>query len=101
MRQRLAPLLFDEHDHAAAEAERMSTVAPSGRSPAARHKAAARPAEDDLPLHSFRSLLRDLATLVLNKATVPTNPNYTFNLLTKPTPLQARAFELLAVSPAL
>jgi hypothetical protein len=38
---------------------------------------------------------------VLNKATVPTNPNYTFNLLTKPTPLQARAFELLAVSPAL
>jgi hypothetical protein len=101
MRQRLAPLLFDEHDHAAAEAERMSIVAPAERSPAARRKAAARRTEDDLPLHSFRSLLRDLATLVLNKATVPTNPNYTFNLLTKPTPLQARAFELLAVSPAL
>ncbi|MGE5768996.1 MAG: IS1634 family transposase [Betaproteobacteria bacterium] len=101
MRQRLAPLLFDEHDHAAAEAERMSIVAPSERSPAARHKAAARRTEDDLPLHSFRSLLRDLATLVLNKATVPTNPNYTFNLPTKTTPLQARAFELLAVSPAL
>jgi hypothetical protein len=101
MRQRLAPLLFDEHDHAAAEAERMSIVAPAERSPAARRKAATRRTEDDLPLHSFRSLLRDLATLVLNKATVPTNPNYTFNLLTKPTPLQARAFELLAVSPAL
>ena len=100
MRRRLAPLLFDEHDHAAAEAERMSIVAPAERSPAARHKAAARRTEDDLPLHSFRSLLRDLATLVLNKATVPTNPNYTFNLLTKTTPLQARAFELLAVSPA-
>ena len=57
--------------------------------------------EDDLPLHSFPSLLRDLATLVLNKATVPTNPNYTFNLLTKATPLQARVFELLAVNPAL
>src|SRR5512132_2998827 len=80
---------------------KMSIVAPAERSPAARHKAAARRTEDDLPLHSFRSLLRDLATLVLNKATVPSNPNYTFNLLTKPTPLQARAFELLAVSPAL
>jgi hypothetical protein len=101
MRQRLAPLLFDEHDRAAAEAARMSIVAPAERSPAARHKAAARRTEDNLPLHSFRSLLRDLATLVLNKATVPTNPNYTFNLLTKATPLQARAFELLAVSPAL
>ena len=101
MRQRLAPLLFDEHDRAAAEAERMSIVAPAERSPAARRKATTRRTEDDLPLHSFRSLLRDLATLVLNKATVPTNPNYTFNLLTKPTPLQARAFELLAVSPLL
>src|SRR4029453_4854311 len=40
MRQRLGPLLFDEHDHAAAaEAERMSIVAPAERSPAARRKA--------------------------------------------------------------
>ena len=60
-------------------------------------RATTRRTEDDSPLHSFRSLLRDLATLVLNKVTVPTNPNYT----TKPTPLQARAFQLLAVSPAL
>jgi hypothetical protein len=73
----------------------------SERSLAARHKATTRRTEDDLPLHSFRSLLRDLTTLVLNKGTVPTNPNYTFNLLTKPTPLQARAFELLALSPLL
>jgi hypothetical protein len=36
---------------------------------------------------------------VLNKATVSTNPNYTFNLLTRTTPLQARGFELLAVKP--
>lgn len=54
-----------------------------------------------LALHSFRSLLRDLTTLMLNKTTVPANPNYTFNLLTKPTPLQARVFELLALSPLL
>lgn len=66
-----------------------------------RRKATTRRTEDDLPLHSFRSLLRNLATLALNKAEVPTNPNYTFNLLTKPTPLQARAFELLALSPLL
>ena len=30
---------------------------------------------------------------------MPTNPNY--NLLTMPTPLQARAFELLALGPLL
>jgi hypothetical protein len=52
----------------------MSIVAPAERSPATRRKATTR-REDDLPLHSFRSLLRDLATLVLNKATVPSNPN--------------------------
>jgi hypothetical protein len=47
MRRRLAPLLFDEHDHAAAEAERMSIVAPAQRSPAARRKATTRRTEDD------------------------------------------------------
>jgi hypothetical protein len=79
----------------------MSIVAPAELSPAARRKAPTRRTEDDLPLHRFHSLLRGLATLVLNKAAVPSNPNYTFNLLTKPTPLQARAFQLLAVIPAL
>jgi len=97
MRQALAPILFDDHDRAAAALERASIVAPAARSPAARRKVATRRTDDGLPVHSFRSLLNDLATLCLNKVSLPSNPNYTFALPTTPTPLQARALELLGV----
>jgi hypothetical protein len=97
MRSRLAPLLFDDHDRAAAAAERTSIVAPAQRSPAAKRKAALRRTDDGLPVHSFRSLINDLATLCLNKVSLPSNRKYRFDLPTKPTPLQARAFELLGV----
>jgi hypothetical protein len=98
MRGRLAPILFDDHDRDAAAAERPSIVAPAERSPAAQRKVATRRTDDGLPVHSFRSLLSDLATLCLNKVSLPSNPKYRFELPTKPTPLQARAGELLGVS---
>lgn len=98
MRSRLAPLLFDDHDRAAAAAERRSIVAPAQPSPAAKRKATFRRTDDGLPLHSFRSLLNDLATLCLNKVSLPSNQKYRFDLPTRPTPLQTRAFELLGVS---
>jgi len=98
MRSRLAPILFDDHDRAAAAAERPSIVAPAERSPAAQRKVATRRTDDGLPVHSFRSLLSDLATLCLNKVSLPSNPKYRFELPTMPTPLQARAGELLGVS---
>jgi len=97
MRSRLAPLLFDDHDRAAAAEQRTSIVAPAQRSPAAKRKAALRRTDDGLPVHSFRSLITDLATLCLNKVSLPSNQKYRFDLPTKPTPLQARAFELLGV----
>ena len=97
MRSRLAPLLFDDHDRAAAAEERASIVAPAHVSPAAKRKAALRRTDDGLPVHSFRSLINDLATLCLNKVSLPSNQKYRFDLPTKPTPLQARAFELLGV----
>ena len=97
MRRRLAPLLFDDHDRAAAAAERTSIVAPAQRSPAAKRKTALRRTDDGLPVHSFRSLINDLATLCLNKVSLPSNQKYRFDLPTKPTPLQARAFQLLGV----
>jgi hypothetical protein len=98
MRGRLAPILFDDHDRAAAAAERRSIVAPAERSPAAQRKVATRRTDDGLPVHSFRSLLSDLATLCLNKVSLPSNQKYRFELPTKPTPLQARAGELLGVN---
>jgi hypothetical protein len=99
MRRSLAPILFDDHDRPAAAAERSSIVAPAQRSPAARRKVATRRTNDGVPVHSFRSLLADLATLCRNKVSLPSNPKYRFDLPTKPTPLQTRAFELLGIEP--
>lgn len=99
MRRRLAPILFDDHDRPAAAAERQSIVAPAKRSPAAMRKATSRRTDDGMPVHSFRSLLADLATLALNKVSLPSNPKYRFDLPTEPTLLQARAFDLLGVRP--
>lgn len=97
MRRALAPILFEDHDRDAAAAARKSIVAPAERSPAAKRKVATRRTDDGLPVHSFRSLLDDLATLCLNKLSLPSNPSYRFDMPTTPTPLQARALELLGV----
>jgi len=57
-------MLFDDTDKAAAEALRPSVVARPRRSRAAVTKQTTGQTEDGLPVHSFRSLLADLATLV-------------------------------------
>src|SRR5499425_1738191 len=69
MRQALAPILFDDHDRAAAEALRTSPVAKAKPSPAAKRKAKNKCTDDGLPVHSFRTLLADLATLTRNIVT--------------------------------
>ena len=98
MRQKLAPLLFDDHDPQAGEQRRRSVVAPAKRSPAALAKAARKRTADDLPVHSFRTLLTDLGTLTVNTMQVA-DTGASFPLQTRPTPLQQRCFELLGVSP--
>ena len=98
MRQRLAPMLFDDTDKDAAEAMRASVVAQAQRSPAAVAKQTTGLTEDGLPVHSFHSLLADLATLVRNTITTAIAPNYPLTVLTRPTPIQQKAFALLGVS---
>jgi hypothetical protein len=98
MHARLAPLLFTDDDKAAAEATRPSPVAPAARSPRALAKAAAKRTGDNLPVHSFGSLLADLATICLNQIH-PADPALPgFSLVTTPTPLQRQALQLLGVS---
>jgi hypothetical protein len=97
MRRDLAPLLFDDHDRPSARAQRRSIVAPAKRSPAALEKIRTRRGPDDLPVHSFQTLLRDLATLTRNQTRVA-GSTATFDQLARPTALQQRAFELLQVS---
>ena len=98
LRQALAPLLFDEDDPAAAEQQRPSVVAAARRSNAAKAKAGRKRTADDLPVHSFRTLLSDLGTLSANTMQVAEG-GATFRLQTQPTPLQQRCFELLGVTP--
>jgi len=99
MRARLAPMLFDETDHEQAAAMRASIVAKVERSEAARRKQTTGLTDDGLPVHSLQSLLADLAAYARIQATTALNENYVFTLHTRPTIVQQRAFELLAVNP--
>ena len=62
MRQRLKPLLFDDEEPDVAEAARPSVVAPAEVSPSAQDKARRKRTASGEPVHSFRTLLDDLAT---------------------------------------
>jgi hypothetical protein len=99
MRERLKPILFDDDDPAAAARERTSIVAPAQPSPAALRKRASKLTANGGPVHSFQSLLRDLATCTLNEMTTTLNAAYSFTLVATPTPIQAQAFRLLDVDP--
>ena len=99
MRQPLAPMLFDDHDRAAAEAGRTSPVAKAKVSKAAQRKASTQRVDagggEIHPVHSFRSLLDDLATLTRNAVCFAGQK--TLTVQSTPTPVQRRAFSLLGV----
>ena len=97
MRQALAPLLFDDDDKAAGEARRASVVAPAQRSPRAQRKTRTQRTDESLPIHRFQTLLDDLATVTQNRIRFGASRTET-TMLTTPTPLQQRAFDLLQVS---
>jgi Transposase DDE domain len=99
MRQTLAPMLFDDHNRAAAEAGRTSPVAKAKVSKAAQRKASTQRVDvgggESHPVHSFRTLLDDLATLTRN--TVCFGGQKTLTVPSTPTPIQRRALSLLGV----
>jgi transposase len=97
MRRALAPILFDDHDRADAQAQRQSIVAPAKRSTAARNKIATKRTSDGLPVHSFHTLLADLATFTRNTMALSQAPEATFFLYPVATPIQSKAFQLLEV----
>ena len=96
MRRAWAELLFDDHDRPAAAAARPSPVAAAALSPAARRKAAAKHTSDGWPVHSFRSLLYDLATLTRNLVRFGEAPPVV--MLSRPTSLQEHAFQRLGIA---
>jgi transposase len=97
MKQALAPILFTDNDKPAATAKRTDPVAAAQRSDQALTKAARKRTPDDTPVHSFTSLLDDLATICANHIQ-PTDDLPAFTKITNPTPLQRRAFDLLGVT---
>ena len=94
LRRSLAPLLFQDHDRPAAAEQRASVVAKAKISPAAKRKKASRKTDDGLPVHSFQTLLKDLATAAKARLRIG---EHTFDKLALLTPLQERAFQLLEV----
>jgi transposase len=98
MRQALAPMLFDDDDREGAQQLRHRVVAPAQRSPKAQSKAQDKHTEDGLPVHSFQTLLQDLATLTKNRVRLA---EQSFDMIATPTLVQQRAFELLRVQPLL
>jgi hypothetical protein len=98
MREKLAPLLFDDHERDEAEATRPSSVQTAPRSDAARAKDRTKQTDEGFPVHSFRTLLADLGTLAKNRVRVRGLSGPEFYELTHPTAIQQRALDLLAVS---
>lgn len=99
MRRALAPLLFEDHDKPMADKLRRSVVAPAQRSPKALRKAHTKKTDEGSPVHSFHTLLEDLATVVKNQIKPKGLELDPFVKITNPTPLQQKAFDLLGVSP--
>lgn len=95
MQRSLAPLLFVDETPPA----RPDAVAPAPRSEAAERKDLTQRTADGYPVHSFRTLLAALGTVVKNWVRPKgAGPAATFEMITEPTPLQQRAFDLLGLS---
>lgn len=95
MREAWRELMFADTDQAA-KATR-DPVAPAKRSKAALAKAASHTLDDGTPVHSFSTLMAELATVVRNTCRPPGAADNapTFNITTTPNTRQRRAFELI------
>jgi hypothetical protein len=88
LRETLAPLTFTDENKQIP----VNPVAPAQRSPQAKAKDAAKQGPDELPLYRYRDLLAHLGTLTRQ---IINFQGRTIEKTTTPTPVQARAFQLL------
>jgi len=98
MRQSLAPMLFEDADRPTAAALRTSVVAQAQRSPAAVQKQTTKLTPDGLAVHSFQTLLADLATVARNTIVTAITPHHPLTVVTRPTAAQHKALQLLGIS---
>ena len=98
MRQKLAPLLFEEEEWLE-PVEPNSVVVPNKSKTPAKRKASTQRNSDIFPVQSFRTLLTNLATITKNRVQPKLGGvSVSFDKLTIPSPLQQKAFDLLGVS---
>ena len=97
MRKALAPMLFDDEELDTLRKTR-HPIKPAESSRSARKKKSAKHTGDGLPVHSFKTLLAELATLSRNKCRIKNTTDHCFTQLTIPTPIQQKAFALLGCS---
>ena len=91
-------LLFTDEDQVAKTTR--DPVAPAERSAGAKAKVARRYHADGTPVHSFQTLLADLATIVRNTCLLSgVDDASPFTITTQPTPFQQRAMECVANFP--
>lgn len=97
MRKALAPMLFAEDDPQGAAAKRSNPVEPAQPSDSAEAKAREKTDAAGRPVHSFRTLLARLGTIVESKLRPKLKGAAQFRKITQADSEQLRAFELLAI----
>jgi transposase len=98
MRERLAPLLFEEEEWLE-PLEPTSVVVPNKSETPARRKASTKRNSECFPVQSFRTLLTNLATITKNRVQPKLGGvSVSFDKLTIPSYLQQKALDLLEVS---
>ena len=100
LRQCLVPLLFEDDDREAAKAGRTTPVESAKVSPSAKQRADSKRTQDDFPVHSFRTLLDDLSSVGLNSVSLSNQVPSELMIVTTPTKLQDKAFQLLGINPS-
>ena len=93
--QAWAPLMFTDTDQAAKTTR--DPVAPATRSPAALAKVNRRTLDDGSEVHSFATLMAEIATIVRNTCRTPGAGEDvpTFDIVTTPNPKQRHALDLI------
>jgi transposase len=95
LKQCLAPLLFEDEEID----DGSLNVIKASRSESAQSKERKKRNQENLPVHSFRTLLEDLGTICLNTVECTIREgSYRFSKITRPTQLQQKALDLLGVS---
>jgi transposase len=103
LRRAWAPLLFEDEERWE-ERKRRDPILPAKPSESAQRKKRSQETADGLPVHSFETLMEDLAsrarvTYALKPLKAAENTNLKFQQVPEPTSVQARAYELIRMFP--